>query len=241
MYHLQLTLETPAENLALDESLLDAAAAGELPGDVLRLWEPTEPFVVLGRSSRREEIHMRACETDGIPLLRRSSGGATVVAGRGCLMYALVLDRRRHNLPGGVDRAHQFVLSRNIEALRPLAGGISRLGTSDLVLTDHSAPFAARKFSGNSLRLKRDHLLYHGTILYDFPLECFGHWLATPARMPEYRARRSHAEFVANFPAKADALTAALLDAWQADKPLLQWPQARTVKLAQTRYATLDW
>ena len=32
MYHLPLTLETPAANLALDEALLDAAAYRELIG-----------------------------------------------------------------------------------------------------------------------------------------------------------------------------------------------------------------
>src|SRR5690348_7731166 len=114
MYHLKLTLDTPAENLAIDEALLDAAAAGELPGDVLRLWEPARPFAVLGRSSRREEVHAAACEADGIPILRRCSGGASVVAGPGCLMYGLVLDRWRHGITGGVDQAHRFVLNRNI-------------------------------------------------------------------------------------------------------------------------------
>ena len=47
---LELTLPTPAENLALDEALLDAAEAGELPDEVLRLWEPSQPLVVVGRS-----------------------------------------------------------------------------------------------------------------------------------------------------------------------------------------------
>ena len=92
MYHLPLTLETPADNLALDEALLDAAVEGELPGEVLRLWEPASFFVVLGRSSPLGEVHAAACRADGVPVLRRPSGGATVVAGPGCLMYAVVLD-----------------------------------------------------------------------------------------------------------------------------------------------------
>ncbi len=64
MYFLSSTRPTPAENLALDEALLDQAiedqtlaAAGEqtvIPawsshhGQVLRLWEAESPFVVLG-------------------------------------------------------------------------------------------------------------------------------------------------------------------------------------------------
>ena len=241
MYHLKLTLETPAENLALDEALLDAAAGGELPGDVLRLWESPQPFVVLGRSSPREEAHAAACQADGIPILRRCSGGASVVAGPGCLMYALVLDRRRHGLTAGVDQAHRFVLNRNLQALRSLAGNIACHGTSDLAFTEGTNPTAARKFSGNSLRLRRDHLLYHGTILYDFPLERLTRWLATPRRMPQYRAERSHEAFVCNFPAGAEAISGAFVKGWNADKPLANWPQQRTNELVHTRYSIIEW
>jgi lipoate-protein ligase A len=241
MYHLQLTLETPAENLALDEALLDAAIAHELPGEVLRLWEADRPFVVLGRSSPLEEVHVNACQTDCVPVLRRASGGATVATGPGCLMYAVVLDRRRYEL-NGVDQAHAFVLDRMAQALAPVVPGIARFGTSDLALSASPVEsHRARKFSGNSLRLKRDHLLYHGTILYDFPLERLSRWLAAPARTPEYRADREHEAFVMNFPAARDAIVAALLSSWQADEPLHDWPRERTAALAEGRYATIEW
>jgi lipoate---protein ligase len=243
MYQLPVTLETPAANLALDEALLDAAVAGELAGDVLRLWEPADYFVVLGRSSSAEgEVRQDACRADGVPVLRRASGGATVLAGPGCLMFAVVLDARRWSVLCGIDRAHEFVLGRNAAALSPLATGVARSGTSDLTLsanTFNGGP--PRKFSGNSLRLKREHLLYHGTILYDFPLQRVGRWLAQPARRPEYRGERGHGSFLTNFPARREALMAALMDAWQAHEPLADWPQGRTEELAARRYATTMW
>ena len=52
MWFLDLTLETPAANLALDEALLEEAELGETPCELLRVWEPTSPLVVLGRSSQ---------------------------------------------------------------------------------------------------------------------------------------------------------------------------------------------
>ncbi len=242
MYQLQLTLETPAGNLALDEALLDAAVAGELAGEVLRLWEPAGPLVVLGRSSRDDEVRRDACEADGVPVLRRSSGGATIVTGPGCLMYAVILDRQSRPELGGVDRAHAYVLGRHIEALSQFAAIIARQGTSDLTIGgEPSRASTQRKFSGNSLRLKRDHLLYHGTILYDFPLDRLRRWLGRPARTPEYRENRSHEEFVANFPAPREEITAALLEMWQAAEPLAAWPQARTEQLVSERYATTAW
>ncbi len=104
---LDLTLETAEENLALDEALLDEAEAGREPREVLRIWESPRPLVVLGRSSQvSHEVELAFCRQQGIPVLRRASGGAAIVAGPGSLMYAVVLsydvaaraalDRRRH-------------------------------------------------------------------------------------------------------------------------------------------------
>lgn len=92
-----LSLESPAANLALDEALLEQAEAGAGPSDVLRLWEPTDPCVVVGCSSRvAVEVKQEACRQAGIPVLRRCSGGAAVVTGPGCLMYSVVLSYRDH-------------------------------------------------------------------------------------------------------------------------------------------------
>lgn len=225
MYHLRLTLDTPAANLAIDEQLLAAAESGDLPGEVLRLWESPTPAVVLGRSSPEREVHVAACHADGVPILRRVSGGATVAIGPGCLMYALVLDRSRRADLRGVDCAHAHVLKHLTAALASLAPEVRRDGSSDLVLVgDDGKP--ALKFSGNSLRVKKSHVLYHGTILYDFPLAKLERWLATPVRQPDYRAERAHAEFVTNFPASRVAIEKTLIDAWDAKKAL-RWPLER--------------
>lgn len=224
MYHFNVSLPTPAEaqNIGLDEALLEAAQAEELPGEVLRLWQSSWPMVVLGRSSPLSEVRADACREDAVPILRRVSGGAAVAVGPGCLMYALILDRRRRPELNGIDRVHRFVLDRMVAALARLAPGAACAGTSDLVLPgDAGQP--PRKFSGNSLRVKRTHLLYHGTILYDFPLENIGRWLATPSRQPQYRNGRDHSSFITNFPASRAAIEAALVEAWDANESLA-WP-----------------
>lgn len=241
MYHLPLTLETPAANLALDEALLDAAVEGQLPGEVLRLWEPTEFFVVLGRSSKLAEVHAEACRQVNVAVLRRPSGGATILTGPGCLMYALLLDAERRPELRSVDRAHEFVLGTIQRALLPLAPGIARHGTSDLTIPAATASDPPVKFSGNSLRLRRGHLLYHGTILYDFPLERIDDWLADPARRPKYRGERGHRQFITNLPATRAELESTLTKAWGATEPLIDWPRERTSELAASRYSTVEW
>ena len=91
MTYLDLTLSRLADNLALDEALLLEAEAGR-GGEVLRVWEWPQPAVILGSGSRlAEDVDETACHTDGVPILRRSSGGGTVLLGTGCLCYSLVL------------------------------------------------------------------------------------------------------------------------------------------------------
>lgn len=241
MYHLPLTLETPAANLALDEALLDAAVEGELAGEVLRLWEPTQFFVVLGRSSKVAEVHADACRRDDVAILRRPSGGATILTGPGCLMYAVLLDAELRPELRHVDRAHELVLGTIAQALAPFHADIARHGTSDLTIPAERPGDPLIKFSGNSLRLKRHRLLYHGTILYDFALDRIATWLADPARRPAYRGERGHRQFVTNLPATRDALESALTAAWNANEPLTDWPRERTNELATSRYSTVEW
>jgi lipoate-protein ligase A len=235
MRYLDVTLPTPAENLALDEALLEEAERGAQAMETLRLWEPTEPMVVVGRSSRIDvEVDREECGRRGIPILRRSSGGAAIVTGPGCLMYALVFSYQLRPQLRMVDQAHQFVLGRIASALRPLVAEVTCRGTSDLAVGD-------LKFSGNSVRCKRDHFLYHGTILYDFPLELMDQCLAMPPRQPDYRGGRAHRGFVTNLPLPPGTIGAALIAAWGATQPCTEWPRAATDRLAAEKYDCPEW
>ena len=236
MQYLPLTLDGPAANLALDEALLESAEQGAGPGEVFRIWEPTNHFVVLGRSSRApDEVYLEACQRDQVEVWRRPSGGGVVVAGPGCLMYAVVLPFDGRAQFGVVDQAHETVLERVAQALRELVPDAAREGISDLTFADPAGE--RRKFSGNSVRLRRRHLLYHGTLLYDFDLSLIDRWLRSPPRQPEYRQSRSHGEFIANLPIKRDALIAALTAAWQVGPTLDAWPRLKTAELLRTKYA----
>ena len=235
MRFLDLTLPSAAENLALDEALLEEAEAAGRPTETLRIWQPDRPIVVLGRSSKiGREVRADACRELGVPILRRVSGGAAVVAGPGCLMYGLVLSYRLRPQLRAVDQAHRFVLGTLAAALRPLVPEVGCRGTSDLAI-------GGQKFSGNSLRCRRDHLLYHGTLLYDFPLELIGRCLAAPPRMPDYRQGREHAEFLTNLPLPRSAIRGALISAFAAEEPCGDWPREQTARLAAGKYARPQW
>ena len=117
--------------------------------------------------------------------------------------------------------------------LRPLVPGAARRGTSDLAIGE-------LKFSGNSVRCKRNTLLYHGTILYDFDLSLIGELLPMPPRQPDYRQGRPHGAFVTNLPASREAIREALIAAWQADATT-DWPRERLRELVERRYGSDEW
>jgi len=242
MKFLDLTLSTPAENLAGDEALLDWRE--ESGGDgILRFWESPETFVVVGYANKIEaEVNVASCEGANIPVLRRCSGGGTVLQGRGCLNYALVLEIAAHPTLANISSANQYIMERNREAVQS-AVGVSRVikiqGHTDLACANQPADF--RKFSGNSQRRHKNFLLFHGTFLLDFNLAQVGELLKFPSRQPDYRSSRNHGDFLMNLNLPAAVMKTALQKIWQAEEPLKNPPLERIYKLAREKYATPEW
>ena len=247
MRFLDLTLSTACENLALDEALLLRAEAGD-GGEVLRVWEQQRPAVVLGAGCRlTDDVDEAACQADDVPILRRSSGGGTVVLGPGCLLYTLVLDSERTPELAGIRSSYAFILSRVAQALSPLTptplppgergrgeGGLEAAGISDLAA-------AGRKVSGNAQQRKRRYLLHHGTLLYAFDLTRVGRYLPPPPRQPEYRAGRDHAVFLSNVDLPGEEIKRRLRVVWGAETAEREWPQERVRALVADKYARQEW
>src|SRR5439155_12756943 len=126
-----------------------------------------------------------------------------------------------------------WILERIRQALVDIDPRIELAGTSDLAI-------GGRKFSGNSQQRKRNFLLHHGTILYDFDIDRVGRYVRMPARQPEYRSGREHPAFLMNLPASAQEIDASLRRAWQASPVNLMYAQEQSRQLARTKYATRD-
>jgi lipoate-protein ligase A len=205
----QVSFPTVEAHLAYEEAQLrlineDATEAA------LLVWELPTCAVVVGRSNAIDtEVDTAACAADGVPILRRISGGGAVVIGPGCLCYALMLPITEEHRRLGVPAVTADIMHRLAAALSDADRAVSVCGVSDLVAD-------GRKFSGNSQRWLRRALLHHGTVLYDFHLDRVSRYLRSPSRQPDYRERRSHGEFVANLPMPREAIVQRLITAWQA-------------------------
>jgi lipoate-protein ligase A len=229
---LDLTLPTPVENLALDEALLDSAEAGQ-GGEVLRFWESPEYFVVVGYANKVDvEVDRAACESKGIPILRRCSGGGTVLQGPGCLNYALILKIEDSPTLQTIPETNCFVMTRQKAALQTLLNDkVEIQGHTDLVVGD-------LKVSGNAQRRKREFLIFHGTFLLKFDLALMEKVLRKPSKEPAYRNNRSHGAFLANLLLSASQVKAAIQKTWGATKPLGKLPRIEELAL---KYASRNW
>ncbi|MBI3322235.1 MAG: lipoate--protein ligase family protein [Candidatus Omnitrophica bacterium] len=230
---LDLTLPTPEENLACDEALLDACE--EEGREVLRFWEPAAHFVVLGYANAlRSEVRSGACRAAGVPVLRRMSGGGTVLQGPGVLNYSLVL-RAEEPAMRTIPATNRAVMGRNRACLeRLLPGPVTAEGDTDLALS-------GRKFSGNAQRRRRKALLFHGTFLLGLDFALLDRVLPLPAKQPAYRRSRAHGDFLVNLGLAPARIKKALAEAWSAKERLSDLPVERIRRLARTRYADPAW
>jgi len=166
-----------------------------------------------------------------------------VLQGPGCLNYSLILRITDDGPLRNITSANQFIMERNRAAMASLADPfniqyskfkISVRGHTDLCLGD-------LKFSGNSQRRKKNFLLFHGSILLNFDLALVGEFLRLPSLQPDYRAGRSHADFLANLNLPAGQVRAALQRAWRANGNLENFPRLEFQKLAAEKYSTDAW
>ncbi|MCK5260438.1 MAG: lipoate--protein ligase family protein [Candidatus Omnitrophica bacterium] len=208
-----ISFQSPEENILYDEVLLHLAEKGR-GEEVLRFWESPELFVCLGRICKEEEdLKAEKIAQEHIPVLRRCTGGGTVLQGKGCLNYSLILSKAHDPQIDDLRKSYQGILNKVIDALRRLNVEAVFYPVSDIALAEDY-----KKISGNAQKRSRKFILHHGTILYDFDLGAIERYLRMPEDIPEYRQGRSHSDFVTNAPLSAADIKDALKDVFNVDR-----------------------
>ncbi|OGX10157.1 MAG: hypothetical protein A2Y06_00080 [Omnitrophica WOR_2 bacterium GWA2_37_7] len=188
-----ISFKTPEENISYDEVLFHLAEKNDSQ-EVLRLWESPDYFVVLGRISKEDEdVNSLNVKKDNIKVIRRSSGGGTVLQGKGCLNFSLILSKDKRKELSDLKSSYQYILNKVINVLKRLNVDAVFYPISDIAIAG-----TKMKISGNAQKRGRNFILHHGTVLYDLDIKKIEEYLLVPKNMPEYRQKRNHDEFVAN-------------------------------------------
>ncbi len=155
-------LVSPPVSAALDEAILDAHLAGEVP-NTLHFYIRSAPTISIGYFQRvSESVDIAECERRGVALVRRMSGGSSIYTDPGQLIYGFVV--REEDLPG--DRTESFR-----PVCQAIAEAVGSFGVEARYRPVNDVEVGGRKISGSAQLRRKGSVLQHGTILVDTDLD----------------------------------------------------------------------
>ena len=166
-----------AMNMAIDESILTRQKEQSVP--TLRFYNWTSPAFSFGYfQDLASEVDIEACRTEGIELVKRMTGGGTVIHGWD-LTYSLILPR--HIVEISVPAMYQRIGNSLVKAFEKL--GIpaecytsteTTLSNQNICLTnpaEYDVMCNEGKLAGVSVRRNRYGIMFQGYISLDLPPE----------------------------------------------------------------------
>jgi lipoate-protein ligase A len=148
--------------------------------------EGSEPAIVLGISGKIEElVDQEKARASNIPLIRRFSGGGTVLVDQSTLFITFICQKTTHDFPAFPEPIHKWSeeLYKEVFAHEQFA------------LRENDYALGEKKCGGNAQYLKKERWLHHTSFLWDYCPELMQH-LLHPKKTPRYREGRSHDEFL---------------------------------------------
>ena len=149
---------------------------------------PARTMVVIGKGSDPAlELRQENIAADGVPVLRRGTGGCAVVLTPQMLAVSFGVQHSPQLKSSEYFRLFNAVI---IAALKKHGvRDLEHAGTSDIALN-------GCKIAGTANYRNRELVFYHAIINLAGRAEVMERYLKHPPRVPAYRAGRSHEEFV---------------------------------------------
>ena len=182
--------KNPFYNLALEEYFLSYETK-KIQNAYLFFYENINSIILGKTLNMTDEVY----DHKKLPfVIRRASGGGSVVHGKGNINYGLLVSLEQYPQLLNISNSYKIILQQiGNAAYKNLP--VSIRGISDICLQIGNEN---RKVSGNSQVRKKKWLLHHGTLLYSSSiLSEINSYLRPPPRQPEYRNGKSHKDFMA--------------------------------------------
>uniref|UniRef100_A0A5B7AQE1 Putative lipoate-protein ligase A isoform X1 n=1 Tax=Davidia involucrata TaxID=16924 RepID=A0A5B7AQE1_DAVIN len=146
------------------------------------------PTIVMGMSGKPSELlELGHVLQDQIPVIRRFTGGGTVIVDHGTIFISLICNK--DDVPGVLP------YPRSIMSWSSLFYNEVFQGIGDFQLRENDYVFGNRKFGGNAQSITKNRWIHHTSFLWDYEAKNMA-YLKLPSRAPEYRLARSHTGFV---------------------------------------------
>ncbi len=158
-----------AENMAIDEHLLNTVSRGDAPTIRFYGWKP-EAVSIGYFQSVYEEVDIEKCKSDGIEIVRRITGGGAVFHSEE-ITYSLIAPEKMFERD--IIKSYKTICLPIITALKKIGLDAKFVPINDIVVGN-------KKISGNAQTRRKKVLLQHGTILYDVDVERMFSYLKVP-------------------------------------------------------------
>jgi lipoate-protein ligase A len=146
--------------------------------------------VVLGISGKPEElVHLDRARAANVPLCKRFSGGGTVIVDHSTIFVTFI------SAAGALPEVAPYPEPILAWTSGVYAEALRSCGVESFATHANDYCIGDRKFGGNAQSISGKRWLHHSSLLWDFESERMS-LLRMPARRPEYRADRPHADFV---------------------------------------------
>ncbi|XP_043712087.1 putative lipoate-protein ligase A isoform X1 [Telopea speciosissima] len=146
------------------------------------------PTIVMGVSGKPSELlELKLVLQDKVPVVRRFTGGGTVVVDPGTIFVTFICNK---DAVPNVELYPRPIMSWSGLIYEDVFRGIA-----DFHLRENDYVFGNYKFGGNAQSISRRRWIHHTSFLWDYEDKNMA-YLKVPRRAPEYRSARSHVEFV---------------------------------------------
>lgn len=153
-----------AENMALDETLLELKAEERIP-HTLRFLQFSNPAVLVGHhQSVEEEVRLDYCRTQGIEINRRLTGGGALYWGREELGWEIYISKTDPRIPSKIEELYR-------KMGESAATGLRHLGVRAYFRPRNDIEIQGRKISGTGGTELSGAILFQGTLLVDFDVD----------------------------------------------------------------------
>jgi len=161
------------------------------------IWIPDKMYIVLGASNQAEEaLYIDNVMQDAITVMKRPSGGQTVMLTPNNLIIAAVFSDKRVLKPKDIFNTLNLLIISSIEESGLTE--LSLMGISDIAI-------AGKKILGSAIYRNKDKLLYHAVLNLSESPATFEKYLKHPVKEPDYRNGRNHTDFVTSLKEKGYA------------------------------------
>jgi lipoate-protein ligase A len=150
--------------MALDETLLELKAEEKIP-HTLRFLQFSRPTVLVGHhQSVEEEVRLDYCQTQGIEINRRLTGGGALYWGTRELGWEIYISKKDPRIPSRIED-----LYRRMGEAASL--GLRHLGIRAYFRPRNDIEIQGRKISGTGGTELSRAILFQGTLLVDFDVD----------------------------------------------------------------------